>query len=80
MEHQNITLSLSKDLLKQAKHLAVEKGTSLSKLLGDYLEQLVLKENRYQQAADRIRKRLNDGIDLGTGGKRTWKREDLHER
>jgi len=80
MEHQNITLSLSKDLLKQAKHLAVEKGTSLSKLLGDYLEQLVLKENRYQQAADRIRKRLNNGIDLGTGGKRTWMREDLHER
>ena len=80
MEHQNITLSLSKDLLKQARHLAVEKGTSLSKLLSDYLEQLVLKENRYQQAADRIRKRLNDGIDLGTGGKCTWMREDLHER
>ena len=80
MEHQNITLSLSKDLLKQAKHLAVEKGTSLSKLLSDYLEQLVLKEDRYQQAADRIRKRLSDGIDLGTEGKRSWKREDLHER
>lgn len=33
MEHQKVTLSLPKELLKRAKHIAIERGTSLSGLL-----------------------------------------------
>ena len=80
MERQNITLSLSKDLLKQAKHLAVERGTSLSGLLSEFLEQLVGDDDAYQRTARRMRKRLKNGLDLGTGGKLDWNRDDLHER
>lgn len=32
METQNITLSIRKDLLKAAKHIAIERNTSLSGL------------------------------------------------
>ena len=80
MERRNITLSLSSDLLKQAKHLAIEKGTSLSGLLSQCLEELVRKEMRYEEAASRIAARLERGLDLGTGGACTWTRDSLHER
>ncbi len=80
MEKQNVTLSLSKDLLKQAKHLAVEKGTSLSGLLSEFLEQLASDEKSYRLAAGRLKRRLKEGIDLGTKGRLNWKREDLHGR
>jgi hypothetical protein len=80
MERQNVTLSIPKSLLKKAKHLAVEEGTSLSALLVRQLEELVQQFDAYQQAAERTRKRLQEGFDLGTGGKRTWTRDELHER
>ena len=80
MERQNITLSLPRSLLKQAKHLAVEKGTSLSGLLSLHLEKLVKDETGRSRAARRLKKRLKGGLDLGTGGRISWNREDLHER
>jgi hypothetical protein len=80
MEHQNITLSLPKDLIKQAKHLAVERGTSLSGLLSDYLIQIVRTDQARQSAFQRMKKRLEQGLELGTNGRCSWKREDLHER
>lgn len=80
MEKQNITLALPKDLLKTARHLAVERGTSLSALLTEYLERMVQEERSYQRASRRIRKRLKDGFDLGTRGEIDWKRTDLYER
>ena len=80
MDRQNITLSLPKDLLKKAKHLAVERGTSLSGLLSRYLEEVVRREEAHQRAARRLKRRMRDGFDLGTHGQSFWKREDLHER
>ncbi len=80
MDRQNITLSIDKNLLKQAKHLAVEKGTSLSGLLSRYLEELVKREAAYEQAASRIEERLVKGLDLGTQGTCNWTRDSLHER
>lgn len=80
MERQNITLSLSRDLLKHAKHLAIEKGTSLSGLLSRYLEDLVKKEAGYEEAVSRIAARLAKGLNLGTRGVCAWTRDSLHER
>jgi hypothetical protein len=80
MSKRNITLSLPDDLLRQAKHLAVERGVSLSGLLAGFLEQLVVKDNAYQRSAKRMRARLKKGIDLGTGGQVTWSRDELYER
>jgi hypothetical protein len=80
MERQNVTLSLPKDLLKEARHLAVEKGVSLSYLLTHYLEQVIRNDEAYVTAMKRVRRRLKKGMPMGTHGRVTWKREDLYER
>ena len=80
MERQNVTLSLPKAVLVQARHIAVDRGTSLSSLLARFIEQLVREEEAKKCAAQRIRERLAEGFDLGTGGVINVSREALHER
>ncbi len=80
MEYQNITLSLPKDILLKAKHIAVEKRTSLSGLLARTLEDIVKKEDSYRKARQRHTAMLNSVSDLGTNGSISWTRGDIHER
>ncbi len=80
METQNVTLSLPKALLNEARHLAVERGTSVSKLLAEYVERMVRDDENYRKAMRRARRRLAMGFDLGTRGKVATRREALHER
>ncbi|MBI2357305.1 MAG: hypothetical protein HYV04_00035, partial [Deltaproteobacteria bacterium] len=39
VEKQNVTLSIPKDVLREAKHLAVDRGISLSGFLVEALEE-----------------------------------------
>jgi len=80
MERQNVTLSLPKALLKKAKTLAVKKDKSLSDLLRETLEEKVKEETGYQRAKNRQISLMENSIDLGTKGKITISREELHER
>ena len=80
METQNVTLSLPKDVLKEARLLAVERNTSLSRLLAEYLLRAVREDARYEAAQKRIQARLRRGFDLGTGGVTRHTRDELHER
>ena len=80
MEKQNVTLSLPKDILQQAKIIAIQKNTSLSNLLTEALTEIVAQSEKYTQAQERHIALLKEGSDLGTGGQSNWSREDLHER
>ncbi len=80
MEYQNITLSLPKDILLKAKHIAIEKQTSLSGLLTRTLEEMARKEDSYKKARERHLAILNDVPDLGTAGSISWSRRDIYER
>lgn len=80
METQNVTLAVRKDVLRKAKLLAVRRNTSLSRLLTEALEELVERDEGYESARRRHLAILERGLDLGTGGAATWRREDLHER
>ena len=80
METQNITLSLRKDLLRKARILAVERQTSLSGLLSQYIEQIVESETAYQLAQRRQMEWLDQGFDLGSAGVMAVSREELHDR
>ncbi|MEW6213828.1 MAG: CopG family transcriptional regulator [Nitrospirota bacterium] len=80
MERQNVTLSLPKALLKKAKTLAVKKEKSLSDLLRETLEEKVKEETGYQRARNRQIALMERGFDMGTKGKITVSREELHER
>jgi hypothetical protein len=79
-EKQNITLSLPRALLKRVKRVAVDRDTSMSALMIDALSQLADKDRRYSAARKRAVAALRSPRSLGTGGRRTWSRDDLHER
>ena len=80
MEKSNVTISLPADLLREARHLAVDQGMSLSRFLGRLLEERVQLVRRRREAWDRQRRVLEEGLPLGTGGEIGWSRESLHER
>ncbi|MCK9463927.1 MAG: CopG family transcriptional regulator [Proteobacteria bacterium] len=80
MGRQNVTISLPVSVLKKAKHLAVEEGSSLSGLLASFVERLVDEAAEKDRAARRIKRRVGEGLDLGTCGSITWTRDDVHER
>jgi predicted transcriptional regulator len=80
MEKQNVTISIPKDVLKKAKHIALNRQTSLSRLLAETLEEIVEKDDAYGRAKERQLAAMKKGFDLGVKGKMAWKREDLHAR
>ena len=74
----NVTLKIEADLLKQARLLAAEEGTSISALLAGRLEQEVRERKGYHQARRRALARLRTGFNLRWAPPRS--RDELHER
>ena len=74
----NVTLTIDADLLREARILAAEAGTSVSGLLRDRLEELVRRYKAYDAARRRALARLRKGYDLGFTPPRS--RDELHER
>lgn len=74
----NVTVSMDAELLREAKVLAARRGTSVSALLAEELEQLVRNETSHDQARRRALGRLERGLDLGWVRPRS--RDELHER
>ena len=74
----NITLKLDADLLREARILAAEEGTSISALLAARLEKIVRQRRAYDHARRRALARLREGFDLGWTRPRS--RDELHER
>ena len=74
----NITLKLETGLIREARILAAEEGTSISALLAARLEQIVNERKSYVRARKRALARLREGLDLH------WtppiSRDELHER
>ncbi len=80
MEKQNVTLSIPKMLLRQAKILAASQDKSLSQFLRESLEEKVREEADYSKAQKRQLRLLKKGLDLGTKGQIKICRDDLHAR
>ncbi len=74
---KNVTLRLEEQLLKKAKHTAIEKGFSLSQWLANLLKQAVNKESNFEHAQKKALMYLKKGFNLG-GGK--FNREELYDR
>jgi len=79
-EHQNITLSLPRELLRRVKRLAADKDTSVSSLMTEALSRLADEHRRYSAARRRSLAAIRAARSLGTAGRRTWTRDALHER
>jgi len=73
-----VTLKLDANLLREARILAAEGGTSLSALLTERLEAMVCERKGFDKARRRALARLRTGFDL------QWtpplSRDELHER
>ena len=79
--YMNITLSLPDELVKRVRKIAVDRDTTLTGLVREYLNQVAS-----QEAAVGRKRREREALERGFEqvqirvGKRTWKREELHER
>jgi len=79
-DNQNITLSLPRELLKRVKRVAADRDTSVSALMAEALDRLADEDRRYSAARKRALAALKSAASLGTHGRRTWSRDELHER
>lgn len=77
---QNITLSLPRALLKRVKRVAADRDTSVSALMTEALRRLADEDRRYSASRKGALAALRSPRSLGTRGRRTWSRDDLHER
>lgn len=80
MERQNVTLSLPKSLLRRVKTIAAEEDKSISEFIRESIDEKIKKDTGYKEAMERQIKLMKKGFDLGTKGRITWTREELHER
>ncbi len=78
--NQNITLSVPRALLKRVKRVAADRDPSVSALMAEALDRLANDDRRYSAARKRALEALRSARSLGTQGRRTWSREELHER
>ena len=66
------------DLLRSARKVALDKNTSVNQLVREYLMRLVDEADPRRSARAQLDEFFRKNrIEVG---KRTWKREDLHER
>ncbi len=77
-QKQNVTISLSRQILKKAKILAARRETSISGLLAEQIESLIGEEEAYERAERQALALLDKGFHLG--GVIRAKRDELHER
>lgn len=75
----NITLSIDEDTVKKVRKIAVDKDTTLTAMVREFLESVA--DSDMAERQKRIRKLNETFRDYhGKMGPRTWTREDLYER
>jgi len=79
VEKRNITLSLPKDLIRQAKVYAAEHDTTVNGLVRELLAETLARDSRAQLAAKRVLELAEQGPYF-TADLRKISRQELHER
>lgn len=74
----NITLNVDEKIIKKVRKIAVEKNTTLTAMVREYLEQVASRDEweRQKTLADLRRSFSSLSRDMG---ERTWQREDLYD-
>lgn len=76
-EKRNITIQLDEHAIKKAKVLALHRGTSVSALVAQKIEELTAADERYEAARERALSALDEA---SSRGGRSWQREELYDR
>lgn len=74
---RNLTVQLDEAVIQAAKELAVRKGTSVSGLVTQKLEEMVEADLRYQRAMHHALDAMYNAPNRGGGG--PWSREEIYE-
>lgn len=77
-DRQNVTVSLSRQVLRKAKILAARRETSISGLVAQEIESLVGEDEAYERAERQATELLDRGFHMG--GLVRASRDELHER
>jgi ABC-type phosphate transport system ATPase subunit len=75
---KNITLSVDDNVLAAVRRHAAERDSTVNALVREYLTNLAAYEDRANRARTRLRQLSVQS--QGRLGKKTWSREDLHDR
>jgi hypothetical protein len=74
---KNLTITAEEEVLQWAKHEAIEKGVSVSKFVGQILNEEMRHKDSYSKAFERWKQRKPvPGVDAS----QRWSREEVHER
>jgi predicted transcriptional regulator len=72
---RNLTIQLDADLIRQAKVIAAERGTSVSGLVTQQITELIEARDRYISARESALEMMSAATDRGG---RHWTREELY--
>ena len=75
---KNITLSVDDSVLASVRRHAAERDSTVNALVREYLTNLAAHEDRAKRARARLLSLSKQS--RGRLGKRTWSREELHDR
>jgi hypothetical protein len=75
---QNITISIDRELIRQARVVAARRGTSVSGLLAAELARTVAEDDTYQRSQKQALVILDEGFHMG--GQPLPPRDELHDR
>ena len=75
---KNITLSVDEHVLAAARRCAAERNSTVNALVREYLTNLAAHDDRARRARERLRQLSKKS--RAQLGKKTWSREDLHDR
>lgn len=74
----NLTITVDEQVLKNARIMALQEGTSVNSILREHLERYVGKNDQYKQATASILAIARQST-ASSKGKR-WTRDELYER
>jgi plasmid stability protein len=74
----NLTITIDNEVLKRARLRATEQGTSVNAVVREYLEQYAGSRSAQQQALGKLLALSKQAS--SKRGRRTWTREELHDR
>jgi len=80
MDKQNITFSFPKELVRRLKRLAMDREVSLNSLMRQLGEDALRSGDSYERARKQALEDLKHPRNLGTYGKTSWTRDELHDR
>lgn len=75
---KNITLSVDENTLATVRRHAAERSSTVNALVREYLTRIAAHEDQAKRARARLRQLSTQS--QGQLGKKTWTREDLHDR